>query len=74
MSEQAREVAQQAEERLDRVAKAARQQFDKITGGRFTDKVREGRFAERGDDADRGRADRRSEQGAWGEQRGGSAA
>ncbi|MFC8847097.1 MULTISPECIES: hypothetical protein [unclassified Micromonospora] len=53
MSEPAKKVAKQAEERLDRVAKSARQQFDKITEGRFADKVKEGRFAERdagGDD------------------------
>ncbi|WFE58925.1 hypothetical protein [Micromonospora sp. WMMD712] len=64
MSKQAKKVAQQAEERLDRVARSARQQFDKITEGRFTDKVREGRFADRGDGTDRDR----------GEGRGGSAA
>ncbi|MEU4565995.1 hypothetical protein [Micromonospora sp. NPDC023956] len=35
MAEPARKVAQQAEERLDRVADTVREKFDAITGGRF---------------------------------------
>ncbi|EEP72667.1 hypothetical protein MCAG_02994 [Micromonospora sp. ATCC 39149] len=75
MSEPAKKLARQAEERLDRVARLA-QQFDKITEGRFSDLVKDGRFADQVDHGvDRGRADaRRAEQDARRQERGGSAA
>lgn len=49
MSEPAKKVAQQAEARLDRIAKSAREQFNKITESRFTDRIKDGRFADQVD-------------------------
>ncbi|MFF3869892.1 hypothetical protein [Micromonospora sp. NPDC001898] len=73
MSEPAKKVAQQAEARLDRIAKSAREQFSKITEGRFTDRIKEGRFADQLDHGvDQGRADARRDQQREGH--GGSAA
>jgi hypothetical protein len=46
MSEPARKIAEQAEERLDRVATAAREKLDTITSGRYTDRIGKGRSAE----------------------------
>jgi hypothetical protein len=45
MTEPAKKVAQQAEERLDRVAETVREKFDAITGSRFAGKP--GRAVER---------------------------
>ncbi|WP_405102149.1 hypothetical protein [Micromonospora sp. NBC_01412] len=82
MSEPVKKVAQQAESRLDRIAKSAQEQFNKITEGRFTDRIKEGRFADQLDHGvDQGRADARRNQGRADarrdqqrERRGGSAA
>ncbi|MGC4808032.1 hypothetical protein [Micromonospora sp. DT233] len=49
MSEPARKIAEQAEERLDRVAKSAQRKLDTISAGQFTDKIKKGRFADRTD-------------------------
>ncbi|MFG2010982.1 hypothetical protein ACGFNF_18140 [Micromonospora sp. NPDC048868] len=49
MTEAARKPAQQAEERLEEVAKNVRERFDRVTEGRFTDKVKNGAFADRAD-------------------------
>ncbi|WP_229398961.1 hypothetical protein [Micromonospora okii] len=63
MSEPARKVSQQAEERLDRVAESVRERFDKITKGRFADKITEGRFADQVDHGiDQGRAETHRDQ------------
>ncbi|MGK5737572.1 hypothetical protein ACSNOA_01800 [Micromonospora sp. URMC 103] len=45
MTEAAQQVAQRAEERLDAIAETLRARFAKITKARFTDVVKEGRFA-----------------------------
>ncbi|MCX4469058.1 hypothetical protein OOK41_01800 [Micromonospora sp. NBC_01655] len=66
MSEPVKKAAQQAEERLDRVATSVREQFNKIIESRFADRIKEGRFADQVDHGvDQGRADtRRDQQGA----------
>ncbi|MFG2056487.1 hypothetical protein ACGFI9_20935 [Micromonospora sp. NPDC048930] len=65
MAESAKKVAQQAEDRLEKVAENVRERFDRVTGGRFTDKIKEGRFADQVDHGiDQGRAEtRRRSQG-----------
>ncbi|NES14482.1 MULTISPECIES: hypothetical protein [Micromonospora] len=65
MAESAKKVAQQAEDRLEKVAENVRERFDRVTEGRFTDKVKEGRFLDQVDHGiDRARADeRRKKQG-----------
>ncbi|SCG61444.1 hypothetical protein [Micromonospora coxensis] len=65
MAESAKKVAQQAEDRLDKVAKNVRERFDRITEGRFTDEIKNGRFADQVDHGvDQGRAEaRRRNQG-----------
>ncbi|MFC4149126.1 hypothetical protein ACFO0M_22980 [Micromonospora mangrovi] len=61
----AKKVAEQAEDRLEKVAENVREKFEGITGRRFSDAVRDGRFADQVDHGvDRGRADvKRREQG-----------
>ncbi|GLY22589.1 hypothetical protein [Micromonospora sp. NBRC 101691] len=54
MTEPAKKVAQQAEERLDRVAETVREKFDAITGSRFAGKP--GRAVERRSTAEGDRA------------------
>ncbi|WP_320067255.1 hypothetical protein [Micromonospora sp. RTGN7] len=67
MSEPARKIAQHAEERLDHVAKSAREKFNTITESRFTDKIRKGRFADQSDHGgDQGRTERDARQGERG--------
>ncbi|MEU4771210.1 hypothetical protein [Micromonospora sp. NPDC023644] len=65
MAEAARKVAQQAEERLEEVAKNVRERFDRVTEGRLTDKIKNGTSADQPDDGtDRGRdTARRDKQG-----------
>lgn len=65
MAESAKKVAEQAEERLEQVAETVRERFDRMSAGGFTDKIREGRFADQVDHGvDRARADeRRKKQG-----------
>ncbi|MEU5944105.1 hypothetical protein ABZ793_00905 [Micromonospora sp. NPDC047465] len=65
MTEAARKVAQQTEERLDEVAKNVRERFDRFTESRFTDEIKNGRFADQVDHGiDQGRDEaRRREQG-----------
>ncbi|WP_262283539.1 hypothetical protein [Micromonospora sp. MA102] len=65
MAESAKKVAERAEERLEQVAENVRERFDRITDGRFTEKIREGRFADQVDHGvDRARDDeRRRKQG-----------
>ncbi|MEV6706155.1 hypothetical protein [Micromonospora wenchangensis] len=57
MAESAKKVARQTEERLDRVAENVREKFDRVTRGKFSDTVKDGRFADRNAaGADRGQA------------------
>jgi hypothetical protein len=65
MAESAKTVAERAEERLEQVAENVRERFDRLTGGGFTDKIKEGRFADQVDHGvDRARDDeRRKKQG-----------
>jgi hypothetical protein len=65
MAESAKKVAQQAEDRLEKVAENVRERFDRVTEGRFTEKIKDGRFAYQMDHGiDRARADeRRKKQG-----------
>ncbi|MER7888967.1 hypothetical protein ABTX15_03990 [Micromonospora sp. NPDC094482] len=49
MTDAAKQVAQQADDRLDKIAETIRERFEEITRGRFTDVVKEGRFADRPD-------------------------
>ncbi|WP_018254830.1 hypothetical protein [Salinispora mooreana] len=49
MAESAKSLAQQAEDNLEQVAEAVRKRFDELTEGRFSDRIREGRFADSGD-------------------------
>jgi hypothetical protein len=49
MAEPAKRVAQQTEERLEGLADTVREKFDKVTEGTFRDRIKEGRFAEQGD-------------------------
>ncbi|SCG79695.1 hypothetical protein GA0070609_6004 [Micromonospora echinaurantiaca] len=51
MAEPAKKVAEQAEQRLDKVAETVREKFDEILDGRFTDQVDHG--------VDKGRTDTR---------------
>ncbi|MEU5903622.1 hypothetical protein [Micromonospora sp. NPDC047527] len=61
MSEPAKKVAQQTEDRLEHLADTVREKFDKVTEGSFRDRVVEGRFADHGDSGDHG--DRSADQG-----------
>ncbi|MCW3840228.1 hypothetical protein ONA70_08980 [Micromonospora yasonensis] len=65
MAESAKKVAQQAEDRLEKAAESVRERFDRLTKTAFTDKIRDGRFADQVDHGvDRARADeRRKKQG-----------
>jgi hypothetical protein len=65
MAESAKKVAQQAEDRLGKVAESVRERFDRITAGGFTDRIKEGRFLDQVDHGvDQARADeRRKKQG-----------
>ncbi|MEV0808884.1 hypothetical protein [Micromonospora sp. NPDC050200] len=65
MTESAKKVARQTEDRLDKVAENVRQGFERITKGRFTDEIKNGRFADQVDHGiDQGRAEvKRREQG-----------
>ncbi|MDM4721585.1 hypothetical protein QTQ03_19050 [Micromonospora sp. WMMA1363] len=49
MAESAKKVAEQTEERLEQVAENVRERFDRVTHGKFRDKIREGRFADSAD-------------------------
>ena len=61
MAESAKKVAQEAETRLDKVAENVRERFDRITKSRFTDSIKDGRFADQLDHGiDRARLDERS--------------
>ncbi|MFG3553976.1 hypothetical protein ACGGAQ_06275 [Micromonospora sp. NPDC047557] len=51
MTEQAKSVAQQTEERLESLADTVREKFDKVTEATFRDRIKEGRFADQGDQA-----------------------
>jgi hypothetical protein len=61
----AQQVAQQTEDRLEKVAKNIREKFDQVTEGKFSEKIKDGRFADQVDHGiDRGRADvKRRKQG-----------
>ncbi|WP_329017206.1 hypothetical protein OG271_12185 [Micromonospora rifamycinica] len=64
MAESAKKVARQAEKRLDKVAENVREQFDRVTGGKFSDTVKNGRFAAPDHGVDRGRTEeQRRDQG-----------
>ncbi|QDY05854.1 hypothetical protein FJK98_00695 [Micromonospora sp. HM134] len=67
MAESAKKVARQAEERLDRVAENVREKFDRVTEGKFSDTVKDGRFADRptpGKDREQTEAKRREQGGS----------
>ncbi|MEU7840593.1 hypothetical protein AB0B39_06445 [Micromonospora sp. NPDC049114] len=49
MTEPAKKVAQQTEDRLEDLADTVREKFDKVTEGSFRDRISEGRFAEQSD-------------------------
>ncbi|MFC3503615.1 hypothetical protein ACFOOK_21945 [Micromonospora krabiensis] len=58
MTEAAKQVAQQTGERLDGIVETVRERFDELTRQRFTDVVKEGRFADQVDHRiDQGRAE-----------------
>ncbi|MGC5017415.1 hypothetical protein [Micromonospora sp. DT47] len=65
MAESAKDVVQQAEDRLEKVAEKVRERFDRVTEGEFTDKIKNGRFADQVDHGvDQGRTEaRRRNQG-----------
>ncbi|TDB73706.1 hypothetical protein [Micromonospora sp. KC723] len=65
MTESAKRVAQQAEDRLEKVAENARKRFDRLAAGSLTDKIKNGRFADQVDHGvDQARREaRRREQG-----------
>ncbi|MEU5939096.1 hypothetical protein ABZ807_07875 [Micromonospora sp. NPDC047548] len=65
MTESAKKVAQQTENRLDQVAENVRQRFERILNARFTDEIKNGRFADQVDHGiDQGRDEvRRRAQG-----------
>jgi hypothetical protein len=65
MTESAKKVAEQTEDRLEKVAKNVRDRFDRVTEGRFSDKIKNGRFADQVDHGiDQGRNEaRRRKQG-----------
>ncbi|GAA4566338.1 hypothetical protein GCM10023176_16260 [Micromonospora coerulea] len=65
MAESAKKVAEQTEDRLEKVAEHVRRRFDQVTKGRLTDKIRSGGFADQVDHGiDQGRTDaRRRKQG-----------
>ncbi|MEU2612372.1 hypothetical protein ABZ570_12435 [Micromonospora sp. NPDC007271] len=65
MAESAKRVAEEAEDRLGKVAGYIRERFGRVTEGSFTDKIKEGRFADQLDHGiDQARADeRRQKQG-----------
>lgn len=48
MTEAAKQVAQQAEDRLDKVTEMVRKRFGDITRAHFADVVKSGRFADEG--------------------------
>ncbi|MEU7802828.1 hypothetical protein AB0J14_06035 [Micromonospora arborensis] len=57
MTEQAKKVAKQTEDRLEDLAETVRKKFDKVTEGTYRDRVVAGRFAAPGDrGGDKGRA------------------
>lgn len=49
MAESAKNVAQQTEDRLGQVAEDVRTRFDALVEGRFSEKIKEGWFADSGD-------------------------
>lgn len=65
VTESAKKVAQQAEDRLEKVAENVRERFDRVTEGTFSDKIKNGRFADQTDHGiDQGRDEvRRRNQG-----------
>ena len=61
MTESAKKVAQQTEERLEQVAENVRKRFDRLAEGRLGDKIKEGRFADSVDHGvDQGRRESRN--------------
>ncbi|MBQ0904280.1 hypothetical protein [Micromonospora sp. U21] len=63
MAEPAKEMAQQTEDRLEDLADAVREKFDKVTDGSFRDRITEGRFADQVDHGvDQARAETRRKQ------------
>ncbi|WKU03105.1 hypothetical protein [Micromonospora sp. HUAS LYJ1] len=67
MAESAKNLARQAEERLNRVAENVREKFDRVTEGKFSDTVKDGRFADRnapGKDRKQTEAKRREQGGS----------
>ncbi|MFG1778730.1 hypothetical protein ACGFIR_01745 [Micromonospora sp. NPDC049051] len=63
MTEAAKKVAQQTEERLQEVAKNVREKFDRVTESGFTDMAKGGAFADRTDDG-KDKARRREQGGS----------
>ncbi|MFI9642749.1 hypothetical protein ACIG87_22265 [Micromonospora sp. NPDC051925] len=67
VAESAKKVARQAEERLDRVAENVREKFDRVTESKFSDTVKNGRFADQRDhgvDQERTEAKQRNQGGS----------
>ncbi|MEH1164759.1 hypothetical protein V6V47_05165 [Micromonospora sp. CPCC 205539] len=63
MTEPAKKVAQQTEERLENLANTVRAKFEKVTEGSFRDRIIEGRFADQVDHGvDQGRAEAQRKQ------------
>ncbi|MEH0842570.1 hypothetical protein V6U81_09295 [Micromonospora sp. CPCC 205711] len=65
MAEAAKKVAEQAEDRLEKVAENVREGFERLGDGRFADMIKNGRFADQVDHGiDQGRTEaRRRNQG-----------
>ncbi|WBB55887.1 hypothetical protein [Verrucosispora sp. WMMD573] len=49
MTEAARKVAEETEQRLDDLAESVQHRFDRITKGRLSDQIQTGRFSGRDD-------------------------
>ncbi|MBQ1032807.1 hypothetical protein ABZ388_16700 [Micromonospora parva] len=49
MAEPAKKMAQQTEDRLEKLAETVREKFDKVTEGTYRDRIIAGRFAEDGE-------------------------
>ncbi|MET8120978.1 hypothetical protein [Micromonospora sp. NPDC005189] len=61
MTEPAKTVAQQTEDRLEDLAETVREKFEKVTEGTFRDQIIAGRFAEHGDHKDRAETERKQD-------------
>jgi uncharacterized membrane protein len=62
MTESAKKVAEEAEQRLDNLAENVRSRFDRVTKGRFSDQIRAGRFSGEADRGGHGAGQARTDQ------------